>query len=186
MDILEIILISVGLAMDAFAVSVCKGLSIKQINLKNIIIICIYFSFFQAIMPLIGFGLGSTFSSIVQQVDHWVTFVLLSVIGLNMIKESFDDDIEKKNDRIDTKTMLLLSIATSIDALAVGVTFAFLKINIYIAVSIIGIITFMLCFIGVKIGNKFGDKLQNKAEILGGIILILIAFKILLEHLKII
>ncbi|MBR3002346.1 MAG: manganese efflux pump [Clostridia bacterium] len=180
---LEIILIGIGLAMDAFAVSICKGLSIKQINWKKIIKIALYFSIFQAIMPLMGYLLGNNFSGIVEKVDHWVAFILLSLIGLNMIKEAFEEEAEKTNDSIDAKTMLLLSIATSIDALAVGITFAFLKTNIVTSVSIIGAITFILCIIGVKIGNKFGNKLQSKAEIAGGVILILIGLKILLEHL---
>lgn len=183
MGILEIFFIGIGLAMDAFAVCVCKGLSIKNINYKTQIRISLYFSTFQAIMPLIGFLLGTTFSDIVEIIDHWVAFALLAIIGLNMIKESFDNDIEKQNDKVDLKTMLILSLATSIDALAVGITFAFLKTNIVLSISIIGIVTFLLCMLGVKIGNKFGDKLGNKAEIAGGITLILIAFKILFEHL---
>ena len=186
MSVLEIVLIGFGLAMDAFAVSVCKGISVKNINCKKTIKIALYFSIFQAIMPLIGFLLGNSFSSIVERIDHWVAFILLSVIGLNMIKESFDDEDEKNNDSIDFKTMFLLGLATSIDALAVGITFAFLKTNIFFAIIIIGIITFLLCIVGVKIGKKFGNKFKNKAEILGGVILILIGLKILLEHLKII
>lgn len=184
MSVLEIILIGVGLAMDAFAVSICKGLSIKKLEFKNIIKISLYFSTFQAIMPVIGYLLGTTFSVAVEKIDHWVAFILLSIIGLNMIKDSFDDEVDKKNDSIDVKTMILLSIATSIDALAIGVTFAFFRINIIYAVSVIGLITFGLCSIGVKIGNKFGDKFQNKAQIAGGIILVCIGVKILLEHLN--
>lgn len=186
MGLLEIVLVGIGLAMDAFAVSICKGLSIKKITLKNTLTISSYFSVFQAIMPLLGFLLGTTFSGIIEKVDHWVAFTLLSVIGLNMIKDSFEEEAEKTNDNIDAKTMLLLGLATSIDALAVGITFAFLKTNIVMSVSIIGIITFVLCVAGVKIGNKFGNKFQNKAGIAGGIILIFIGIKILLEHLSII
>lgn len=185
MNIIEILIIGIGLAMDAFAVSVCKGLSMKKMNWKSAIIIALYFGIFQAAMPVLGYFLGSTFSSVVESVDHWIAFVLLSIIGGNMIKESFDDEIEKRNDRVDVKTMLLLAVATSIDALTVGITFAFLKVNIILAVAIIGIITFVLSVLGVKIGNKFGDKFQNKAELFGGIILILIGLKILLEHLEI-
>lgn len=185
MNIIEILIIGIGLAMDAFAVSVCKGLSMKKMNWKSAIIIALYFGIFQAAMPALGYFLGSTFSSVVESVDHWIAFVLLSIIGGNMIKESFDDEIEKRNDRVDVKTMLLLAVATSIDALTVGITFAFLKVNIILAVAIIGIITFVLSVLGVKIGNKFGDKFQNKAELFGGIILILIGLKILLEHLEI-
>ena len=186
MNLYEIILISIGLAMDAFAVSICKGLSMKKINRKSTIIIAIYFGLFQAIMPVFGYLLGSSFSVIVQKLDHWIAFILLAIIGGNMIKESKDDETEKRNDKVDFKTMILLAIATSIDALAVGITFAFFKVNIVVSITIIGIITFILSFIGVIIGNKFGDKFQNKAEFIGGMILIIIGLKILLEHLGII
>ena len=185
MKLYEIILISIGLAMDAFAVSICKGLSMKKINWKSTIIIAIYFGLFQAIMPVFGYLLGSSFSVIVQKLDHWIAFILLAIIGGNMIKESKDDEAEKRNDKVDFKTMIILAIATSIDALAVGVTFAFFKVNIILSISIIGLITFILSFVGVIIGNKFGDKFQNKAEFTGGIILIFIGLKILLEHLGI-
>ena len=186
MNLYEIILISIGLAMDAFAVSICKGLSMKKINWKSTIIIAIYFGLFQAIMPVFGYLLGSSFSVIVQKLDHWIAFILLAIIGGNMIKESKDDETEKRNDKVDFKTMILLAIATSIDALAVGITFAFFKVNIVVSITIIGIITFILSFIGVIIGNKFGYKFQNKAEFIGGMILIIIGLKILLEHLGII
>ena len=186
MKLIEIMVVSFGLAMDAFAVSVCKGLSMKKINLKKNLIIALYFGIFQTLMPIIGYFLGITFSNIVKSIDHWIAFILLGIIGFNMIRESFDDEVEKKNDNIDIKTMLLLAVATSIDALAVGVTFAFFKVNIILAILIIGIITFILSLIGVKIGNKFGDRFQNKAELLGGIILIIMGLKILLEHLNII
>lgn len=185
MSLLEIIFIGVGLAMDAFAVSVCKGLSMKKMNWKNAIIIALYFGVFQALMPVVGYFLGSTMSGFVEKVDHWIAFVLLAIIGGNMIKESTDDELEKRNDKIDFKTMIILAIATSIDALAVGITFAFFKVNLPLAVTLIGAITFVLSILGVLIGNKFGDKLQNKAELTGGIILIIIGLKILLEHLGI-
>ena len=185
MSIFEIGLIGIGLAMDAFAVSVCKGLSMKKINLKNAIIIATYFGVFQLIMPVIGFFIGKACSEFVNNIDHWIAFFLLSVTGINMIKSSFNDEAEKKNDNIDVKTMVVLSIATSIDALAIGITFAFFKINLLLSVLIIGIITFVLSLIGIKIGNTFGDKFQNKAELTGGIILVLIGLKILLEHLGI-
>ncbi len=185
MNLYEIILISIGLAMDAFAVSICKGLSMKKINWKSTIIIAIYFGLFQAIMPVFGYLLGSSFSVIVQKLDHWIAFILLAIIGGNMIKESKDDETEKRNDKVDFKTMIILAIATSIDALAVGVTFAFFKVNLLFSISVIGIITFVLSFIGVIIGNKFGDKFQNRAELAGGIVLITIGLKILLEHLGI-
>lgn len=186
MGIVEIFAIGVALAMDAFAVSICKGLSMKKINWKKAIIIGLYFGAFQALMPVIGYFLGTTLSGFVEKIDHWIAFVLLSIIGGNMIKESTDDEVEKRNDKVDFKTMIVLAIATSIDAMAVGVTFAFLKTNLVLAISIIGIITFIISVLGVIIGNKFGDKFQNKAELIGGIVLIAIGLKILLEHLGII
>lgn len=186
MGFFEIVLIGLGLAMDAFAVSICKGLSMKKMNWKNAIIIALYFGIFQALMPIIGYFLGTTFSNLVENVDHWIAFILLAIVGGNMIKDSFDDECEKRNEKVDFKTMIVLAIATSIDALAVGVTFAFFKTNIILSVFIIGIITFILSLVGVKIGNRFGDKFQNKAELTGGIILIIIGTKILLEHLGII
>lgn len=185
MKLYEIIFISIGLAMDAFAVSICKGLSMKKINWKSTIIIAIYFGLFQAIMPVFGYLLGSSFSVIVQKLDHWIAFILLAIIGGNMIKESKDDEAEKRNDKVDFKTMIFLAIATSIDALAIGVTFAFFEVNIFLSIIIIGIITLILSFLGVIIGNRFGDKFQNKAEFTGGVILIIIGLKILLEHLGI-
>ncbi len=185
MGFFEIIIIGIGLAMDAFAVSVCKGLSMVKIKWKNTVIIALYFGIFQSLMPIIGYLLGSSFSDFVQNVDHWIAFILLGIIGGNMIKNSTDDEIEKRNDKIDFKTMVVLAIATSIDALAIGVTFAFFEINLLLSVLIIGIITFTLSIIGVKVGNRFGDIFQNKAEFLGGVILILIGLKILLEHLGI-
>ncbi len=186
MGTIEILLISVGLAMDAFAVSVCKGLSMKKMNWKKAIIIGLYFGIFQALMPVLGYFLGTTFEQFITNIDHWIAFVLLSAIGGNMIKESFDQESENCNDNVDVKTMVILAIATSIDALAVGITFACLRINIVLPVISIGIITFILSVIGVKIGNKFGDKYENKAEFIGGLILILLGIKILLEHLGII
>ena len=185
MSLFEIIVISIGLAMDAFAVSVCKGLSMKKFNIKNAIIISLYFGTFQALMPVIGYFLGTTFCEFVKSIDHWLAFILLLVIGIDMIKSSFDDELEKRNDKTDIKTMLVLAIATSIDALACGITFAFLKVNLIFAITLIGVITFILSIIGVYLGNKFGDKFQNKAELAGWIILILIGLKILLEHLGI-
>lgn len=167
MKLVELILISLGLAMDAFAVSVCKGLSMMKMNWKKALIIGGYFGGFQALMPLIGYFLGSNFENVVINIDHWIAFVLLLMIGINMVKESRTVETENCNDDTSFKTMLLLAIATSIDALAVGITFAFLKVNIILAVSLIGIITFVLSIIGVKIGNKFGDKYENKAELAG-------------------
>lgn len=186
MSLIEIMALSVGLAMDAFAVSICKGLSMKKMNWKNALIIALYFGLFQALMPMLGYVLGSTFEHVVTNIDHWIAFILLGSIGGNMIKESFSDETEEKNDSVDFKTMVVLAIATSIDALAVGITFAFLKVNVIMAVTLIGIITFAISLIGAKIGNKFGDKFQNKAEFAGGVILIVLGLKILLEHLGII
>ena len=186
MGIVEITLLGIGLAMDAFAVSICKGLSMKKMNWKNTIIIALYFGIFQALMPVIGYFLGTTFEGLVTKFDHWIAFALLLAIGGSMIKEAFSKDEENKNDKVDFKTMSVLALATSIDALAVGITFAFFEVNVLLAVTIIGLITFIISIIGVKIGNRFGDKFQSKAELMGGIILILLGIKILLEHLNII
>lgn len=186
MGILGIALIGIGLAMDAFAVSVCKGLSMKKMNWKKTIIIGTYFGAFQAIMPLIGYFLGIGFQDKVTSIDHWIAFVLLLIIGINMIKEALAGEEEGKNDNVNFKEMIVLAIATSIDALAIGITFAFLEINIFLAIGIIGIITFIISIIGVKIGNVFGNKYEKGAQIVGGVILILMGIKILLEHLGII
>lgn len=186
MGIVEITLLGIGLAMDAFAVSICKGLSMKKMNWKNAIIIALYFGIFQALMPVIGYFLGTTFEGLVTKFDHWLAFALLLAIGGSMIKEAFSKEEENKNDKVDFKTMSVLALATSIDALAVGITFAFFEVNVLLAVTIIGLITFIISIIGVKIGNRFGDKYQSKAELMGGIILILLGIKILLEHLNII
>ncbi|MBQ7668510.1 MAG: manganese efflux pump [Clostridia bacterium] len=185
MSIFEVFIIGIGLSMDAFAVSVCKGLSMKKLDIKKALIIALYFGIFQAVMPLLGYLLGVAFTGLVENVDHWISFILLSLIGINMIKESLEATEEKQNDSVDVKTMLILAIATSIDALAVGVTFAFLKTNLMLSISIIGVTTFVLSLIAVKVGNAVGDKLKGKAELLGGIILIGIGLKILLEHLGI-
>lgn len=185
MSLIELFILAVGLSMDAFAVSICKGLSMKKLTLKNCIIVGLYFGLFQAGMPLLGYVLGIQFRSYITSIDHWIAFILLGIIGINMIKEALSDEEETCNDALDVKTMILLAIATSIDALAVGITFAFLNVQIIPAVSFIGIITFSLSAIGVKIGNIFGEKYKSKAEIIGGIILILMGTKILLEHLGI-
>ena len=190
MGIAEIVLISIGLAMDAFAVSVCKGLAMKKIDIKKMFIIGLYFGGFQGGMPLIGYLLGTNFESFVTKVDHWIAFVLLSIIGINMIREAIkskcDCGDETCDDSVAFKTMVVLAIATSIDALAVGITLAFLKANLVAVVFSIGLITFMLSMIGVWVGNKFGSKYESKAQITGGTILILMGIKILLEHLSII
>lgn len=181
MSLIEIILVGIGLSMDAFAVSVCRGLIIKK-NLKyKAFIIALFFAIFQSFMPLIGFNVGVHFSDKITSIDHWIIFILLSLIGLNMIKESFED-VEDVIDELHLGNLIILSIATSIDALAIGVTFAFLEVDIYYAMSIIGLITFVLCFIGVRLGFLFGEKLKGKAEMLGGFILVIIGIKIIVEH----
>lgn len=185
MSFIEIPLIGVSLATDAFAVAVCKGLSMKKINITKGIIIGLYFGIFQGLMPIIGYLLGYTFKDQIINIDHWIAFVLLCSIGLNMIRESFSNEEDKRNDQVDFKTMLPLSIATSIDALAIGITFAFLKVNIIVSSGIITITTFILSVIGVILGNKFGTKYKSKSEFLGGILLIVMGTKILLEHLDI-
>lgn len=184
MNILELIITAIGLSMDAFAVSVCKGLSVEKLKLKHSAVAGLYFGGFQALMPLLGYLLGYSFQSYIVNFDHWIAFVFLSVIGINMIRESRSNE-EKSNDSFSFKTMLPLAVATSIDALTVGVTFAFLQVNIIAAVCLIGGITFVFSAVGVKIGNVFGAKYKSKAELLGGIILILMGLKILLEHLGI-
>lgn len=183
MGVLEIVLIAIALAMDAFAVAICKGLSMKKMNWKNALIVGGYFGVFQGLMPLVGYFLGATFENLVTQIDHWIAFILLLIIGINMIKEALSKNKESFDDSVDFKSMVVLAIATSIDALAVGITFAFLKANILLAVLLIAIITFIVCVIGVKIGNRFGSKYQRRAQIAGGIILILMGSKILIEHL---
>lgn len=189
MGIIELIILAIGLSMDAFAVAVCKGLAIKKITFKEICIVGLWFGAFQALMPLLGYFLGSTFESYITKYDHWIAFLLLGFIGASMIKEALSKDEEKENDSIAFKAMLILAVATSIDALAVGITFAFLIKSIgylIFAISAIGVTTFTLSAIGVKIGNIFGTKYKAKAEIAGGVILILLGTKILLEHLGII
>ena len=183
MDLIELFLIAVGLSMDAFAVSVCKGLAMPKCTFKKAAIVGLWFGGFQALMPAIGYILGAQFQEAIASIDHWIAFVLLALIGGNMIHEALDNDEEEADASLDVKTMVLLAVATSIDALAIGITFAFLKVNIIPAVCFIGIVTFIISFAGVKIGNVFGARYKNKAEIVGGIILILLGLKILLEHL---
>ena len=226
MGLLELFILAIGLSMDAFAVSICKGLALPKINLKSAGIVGLWFGAFQALMPLIGYLLGVNFRSYIVSIDHWIAFVLLALIGANMIKEALSDDDEEEEveirnlkrgpeegtigvclldscsisptgqvalSRADNgikeilgfKTMFLLAVATSIDALAMGVTFAFLNVNIIPAISFIGVVTFTCSAIGVKIGNIFGLKYKSKAEIAGGVILILLGCKILIEHLGI-
>lgn len=169
--------------MDAFAVSVCKGLAMPKCTFKKAAIVGLWFGGFQALMPAIGYILGAQFQEAIASIDHWIAFVLLALIGGNMIHEALDNDEEEADASLNVKTMFLLAVATSIDALAIGITFAFLKVNIIPAVCFIGIVTFIISFAGVKIGNVFGARYKNKAEIVGGVILILLGLKILLEHL---
>lgn len=184
MGFLELFLIAVGLSMDAFAVAICKGLSVRKLKLSHMLITGAYFGVFQAVMPIVGYYLGQTFESYITSFDHWMAFVLLSLIGANMIRESFSKEEEEQNASFSFKTMLPLAVATSIDALAVGVTFGLMQgVNIFSAVGLIGVTTFVFSFVGVKIGNVFGSKYKSKAELAGGIILILMGIKILLEHL---
>lgn len=183
MGLLELFILAVGLSMDAFAVSVCKGLAMPKISVKKAVIVGIWFGGFQALMPALGYLLGSQFKDSITAVDHWIAFILLGIIGGNMIRGACSGECEKENDSLDIKTMFLLAVATSIDALAVGITFAFLKVNIVAAVSFIGATTFIISAAGVKIGNIFGTKYKAKAELAGGVILILLGLKILLEHL---
>lgn len=189
MSIAELLILAVGLSMDAFAVAVCKGLALGKVTLKESSIVGAWFGGFQALMPAIGFFLGSTFEEYIVKFDHWIAFVLLGLIGANMIKEAFSGEEEKADGCLGFKAMLLMAIATSIDALAVGITFAFLIPTVgkmLVAVLMIGVITFCLSGVGVKVGSVFGAKYKSKAEFAGGAILILLGLKILLEHLGII
>jgi putative Mn2+ efflux pump MntP len=184
MGLLEIVLIAVGLSMDAFAVSITLGLSVKRPGIRQIVAPGIFFGFFQALMPTIGYFAGVLFAERIQQFDHWIAFVLLALIGGKMIKESFSKDEEALNEgAFKLMRMFVLAIATSIDALAVGVSFAFFEVNIFMAVAIIGVTTFFIAMAGVKIGNLFGSKFKSKAEFAGGAILIILGLKILIEHL---
>lgn len=184
MSLAELFIIAVGLSMDAFAVSVCKGLAMNHMNWKHAGIIGLYFGGFQALMPLLGYLLGVNFKNAIASIDHWIAFVLLSFIGINMIREALSkEEDECPTDDISVQTMTMLAVATSIDALAVGVTFAFLSVQIVPAISFIGITTFTLSIIGVKIGNVFGIRYKSKAELAGGLILVGMGIKILVEHL---
>jgi putative Mn2+ efflux pump MntP len=189
MGITELLLISVGLAMDAFSVSVCKGLSMKKISLKGGVITALFFGVFQALMPMIGYFLGSRFAEFISSFSHWVSFGLLAVIGGKMMIEAFgknDDEESGKEYSLDIKELFLLAIATSIDALAVGIVFAAEKTPLISSVSVIGVVTFLLSLIGVFIGHRFGSKYEKKAEFAGGAVLVLIGAKLLLEGLGVI
>ena len=182
MSLWELLVIAVGLSMDAFAVSVCKGLSVQKVKPKHYLIVAAYFGGFQALMPLLGYLLGVRFEAMVANVDHWIAFVLLGLIGANMVRESRAGE-EKLDDSFTVSTMLILAVATSIDALAIGVTFAFLGVNIVEAIILIGITTGIISGVGLKIGNVFGSRSKSKAEMAGGIVLILMGIKILVQHL---
>ena len=182
MDSISVLLLAIGLAMDAFAVSVCKGLAIRTPKMKQILIIAVWFGSFQAIMPIIGYYLGSSFHQYISQFDYIVAFALLFLIGANMIREALGDEEEDNSGDIGFKIMFLLAIATSIDALAAGISLAMDDGGIFLPALIIGIVTFLISATGVKLGSLVGDKLSGKAEILGGVILILLGFKILIEH----
>lgn len=186
MDFIDIFLIAIALSMDAFAVSICKGLSVQKAELKHMLTAGLYFGAFQAIMPLIGFLLGFKLERFIVSVDHWIAFVLLAIIGGNMIKEALSGDEQEHDASFSFKAMLPLAVATSIDALAVGISFAFLGVDIVMAAVLIGVTTFVLSAVGVWVGNAFGAKYKSKAELAGGIVLILIGTKILLEHLGVI
>ncbi|MBQ0038765.1 MAG: manganese efflux pump [Clostridiales bacterium] len=186
MSLMEIFLIGIGLSMDAFAVAICKGLAMQRVNYRHAVLIAGYFGVFQGLMPLLGWFLGSQLAGYVTRFAPWIAFILLAVIGGNMIRESFsdEDEAEENSDRISHKELLLLAVATSIDALAVGISFSMVTLSVSIgaAVVLIGCTTFAISFGGVFIGNIFGAKYKNRAEFVGGAILILIGLKILLEH----
>ncbi len=181
MSLLELFLVAIAVSMDAFAVAICKGLSMQKVTFKKALTVGLYFGIFQAVMPLIGYFLGVQFREIITSIDHWFAFFLLAFIGINMIKESRSNEGCPSGD-LGFKSMIILAISTSIDALAVGITLAFLKVDVLQSVSFIGAVTFILSMVGVKIGNIFGTKYRSKAELVGGIVLICIGLKILLEH----
>lgn len=183
MGIVELLILAVGLSMDALAVSICKGLSIRHLRLRHALIVGVWFGAFQALMPTVGYLLGSAFAQLVQAVDHWIAFLLLLIIGGNMIREALSGEEEDVNPSLAPLGMLMLALATSIDALAVGVTFAFLKVSLPLAVGLIGVCTFAISALGVKVGNVFGTRFKSKAECFGGIVLVLLGIKILVEHL---
>ena len=187
MGILELFLIGVSLSMDAFAVAVCHGLSMPRLNLRQGAVIALFFGGFQALMPFLGWVLGSQFARYIESVDHWVAFALLALIGGNMVREALSPEEEEESacaaDRLDLKRLFMMAVATSIDALAVGVTFAFFSVSIVPAITIIGVTTFCISLGGVVVGNFFGTRYKQRAELTGGIVLILLGAKILMEHL---
>ena len=183
MSLFSLFIIAVGLSMDACAVAICKGLAMQKATWKKAMLVGLWFGGFQGLMPALGYVLGSQFEQYIVSIDHWIAFILLCSIGINMIKEALSQYEECADDSLAVKDMFLLAVATSIDALAVGVTFAFLKVQILPAVAFIGVITFTLSALGVKVGNIFGCRFKSKAEFAGGIILIIMGTKILLDHL---
>jgi putative Mn2+ efflux pump MntP len=183
MSFFTLFLLGIALSMDAFAVAVCKGLALRRINVSNALTVGLYFGLFQAGMPLLGYLLGSLFYAKVAVFDHWIAFILLGIIGARMIQESFSKEEKPESASLSVPNMLLLAIATSIDALAVGITFAFLNVNIYYAITIIGVTTFSLSVAGVKIGSIFGTKYKSRAEFVGGAVLIVLGVRILFQHL---
>jgi putative Mn2+ efflux pump MntP len=189
MDFVELLLIGVGLSMDAFAVAICKGLGMSRLNMKQAAVIALFFGAFQAIMPFIGWAAGSWLADLITPIDHWVAFALLAFVGGKMLWDAFheedDDDPDEMDAKLDLKELLMLAIATSIDALAVGITFAFLQVSIVPSITIIGCTTFVISFAGVAVGHLFGARFEKPATIVGGVVLILIGVKILLEHLGI-
>lgn len=182
MSLIELLIIAIGVSMDAFAVSICKGLSVSRIYPKHVFSVGLWFGGFQALMPLIGYFVGIHFSDLVSSVDHWIAFVLLGMIGFGMVKESREKDVECPDPDFSFMTMLTMAVATSVDALAVGISLAFLKVDIWISVLLIGITTAVFSMAGIKIGNIFGSRYKSAAELLGGIILIVMGIKILVEH----
>ena len=182
MSIFELFILAIGLSMDAFAVAVCKGLAMERISFKSMGIVGLWFGGFQALMPLIGYILGQAFKVYIESFDHWIAFILLGIIGANMIKESFEKDEEKADASLSFKIMFTMAIATSIDALAAGITLILPGVSIFAAISLIGVITFTMSAAGVKLGNLFGVKYKSKAEFAGGFILIMLGLKVLLEH----
>ena len=187
MGFIELFLTGVGLSMDAFAVAICKGLGMRKIRWRDALVIALFFGGFQALMPLIGWAAGSLFASTITAVDHWIAFGLLAFIGGKMLWDAFHEDDQElscpADGKLDLRELVMLAIATSIDALAVGITFAFLGVNIWVAITIIGVTTFVLSLVGVVVGNQFGSRFEKPATIAGGIVLILIGLKILIEHL---
>lgn len=183
MELFDLLMTAVALSMDAFAVSISKGLSVKSLRARHALITGAYFGGFQALMPLLGFLLASSFAAAIERFDHWIAFALLALIGANMIREALSHDEDHLTDAFDVKTMLPLAVATSIDALATGVSFALTGTNIWLAIAVVGVTTFLFSAVGVKIGNVFGTRYKSKAELLGGVLLILMGTKILVEHL---